>query len=205
MKKPKLGTNKQLLISFIEFVTHEGKIVRLGTEAGKLFVQVNEVITYLTDISRNIIGNILADVLTEKTAGAGVTADGVLLKDGIVGGTTAHTVTSDGLTTGQLLGATQFVTVTSANADHIISLPKAAGIPIGTKIRGMVAATGFELRVHPDDATTVKINNITTNVEAAIPADTSFVVELISATEWILTALTNLGAVVTAIVPDAVV
>ena len=204
MRKPKLGTNKQLLISFIEFVTHEGKIVRFGTEAGKLFVQVNEVITYLTDVNRNIIGNILADVLVEKNTGAGITADGVLLKDGIVGGTTAHTSTGNGLTTGQLLGTTQFVTVTSASAANIISLPKAVNLPIGTKIRGMVNAAGFELRVHPDDMMTVKINNITTSVEAAIPADTSFVVELISATEWILTALTNLGAVVTAIVPDAV-
>jgi len=203
MKKPKFGTNKLLLTSFVEFVTHEGVIVRLGTEAGKIFAQVGEVVTYLTDANSNLIGSILADVLAEKTTGAGITADGVLLKDGIVGGTTAHTATSDGLLTGQLLGATQFVTVTSASADNIISLPKAADIPIGTKIRGMVNATGFELRAYPSDVASVAINNISgANTEAAIPADTSFTVELISATEWILTALTNLGAELV-IVPDA--
>jgi len=203
MKKSKFGLNK--IQAFIDFRTPDGLRVRFGVEGKQLFLEIDEQKTYITDTNRNLIAPILTDLLAEKTAGAGITADGILLKDGIVGGTTAHTATSNGLLAGQLLGATQFVTVTSTGANDIISLPKAVGIPIGTKIRGMVAATGFELRVHPDDATTVKINNITTNVEAAIPADTSFVVELISATEWILTALTNLGAVVTAIVPDAVV
>ena len=202
MRLPKFGRNRTQ--SFIEFETPDGFRVRLGTEGKQFFIETDENKTFLTDTSRNLIAGLLADTLAEATAGAGITADGVLLKDGIVGGTTAHTATADGLTTGQLLGATQFVTVTSASADNIISLPKAANLPIGTKIRGMVGANGFELRVHPDDATTVKINNVTTNVEAAIPADTSFEVELISATEWILTAVTNLGAVVTAIIPDAV-
>ena len=94
--------------------------------------------------------------------------------------------------------------MTSANADHIISLPKGATTPVGTVIRGMIAGTGCELRVHPDDAASVKINDVTTSVEAAIPADTSIRVELISATEWILTATDKLGAVVSEIVPDAV-
>ena len=147
---------------------------------------------------------VTTDVINEKTGAAGVTIDGVLFKDGKVGKIGTHVATSDGLTTGQLTGADQFVTITSAGANNIISLPKGATTPIGTIIRGMINATGCELRVHPDDAASVKINDITTSVEAAIPADTSIVVELISATEWILTATTKLGAVVTAIVPDAI-
>jgi len=59
------------------------------------------------------------------------------------------------------------------------------------------------LRVAAADAATVKINNVTTSVEAAIPATTKFMVECISATEWILTATDELGAVITAIIPDA--
>lgn len=147
---------------------------------------------------------VTTDVINEKTTAAGVTLDGVKLKDGKVGKVVTHIATSNGLTTGQLTGADQFVTITSSDANHIASLPKGADTPIGTIIRGMVNATGFELRVHPDDVTAVKINDVTTNVEAAIPADTSFKIEFISATEWILTATTKLGAVVSAIVPNAV-
>ncbi len=201
MKKTKFGLNRTQ--TFVDFYTPDGLRVRFGAEGKQIFLEIDEQKTYITDVNRNLIAPILTDLLAEKTVGAGITTDGVLLKDGIVGGTTAHIATSDGLTTGQLLGATQFVTVTSAGANNIISLPKAAGIPIGTKIRGMVNATGFELRAHSDDVASVAINNISgANTEAAIPADTSFKVELISATEWILTALTNLGAVLV-IVPDA--
>lgn len=143
------------------------------------------------------------DVISEKTAAAGVTIDGVLLKDGIVGKVTTAIATADGLTTGLLTGKSQFVTVTSANANNIIALPALSAAMIGTVIRGKVGANGFELRVAVADATVGKINNVTTNVEAAIPANVSFKVECISATEWILTTVTALGAVGTAIVPDA--
>ena len=201
MRKPKFGKNRTQ--SYIDFDTTVGTI-RFGSEGNQLFIEINEQKTYLTDTSRNIIGAILADTLVEKTAGVGINADGVLLKDGVAGKVVAHLATDDGLTTGQLTGASQFVVITTANIDHIISLPEAAATPVGTVIRGMIAGTGCELRVHPDDAAAVKINDVTTSVEAAIPADTSIRVELISATEWILTAVDNLGAVVTAIVPDAV-
>lgn len=201
MKKPIFKQNATQ--SYIEYETTVGK-VRIGTEGILMFIEIAEQKTYLTDANRNIVGDVLADTLAEKTAGAGITADGVLLKDGIVGGTTAHTATDDGLTTGQLLGGTQFVTITATNADHIISLPLASALPIGTVIRAMVNANGCELRVHPDEAATAKINDVTTSVEAAIPSDTSIRVELISATEWILTATDKLGAVISEIVPDAV-
>jgi len=197
MRKPRFGKNRTQ--SYIEFDTTVGT-VRFGSEGNQLFIEINEQKTYLTDTSRNII----AGILIEGTLGAGINADGVLLKDGVAGKVVAHAATADGLTTGQLTGASQFIIITSAGANNIISLPKGANTPVGTVIRGMIAATGCELRVHPDDAASVKINNITTSVEAAIPADTSIRVELISATEWILTAVDNLGAVVSEIVPDAV-
>lgn len=209
MQKPKLKSNK--LQSYLEFPTNIGKL-RFGSEGNKLFIEIKEERIYLTDVSMNltaekaltITGNLSVDNLIEKTSAAGILVDGLQIKDGKAGKTVAHKATSDGLLTGQLTGADQFVIVTiTTDANDIISLPKGASTPIGTVVRGMIAATGFEMRVHPDDATTVKINNITTNVEAAIGADTSFYCELISATEWILTVFDNLGAQ-TNPVPDAV-
>ncbi len=197
MEKPKLKAN--LIQSYIEFPTRVGKL-RFGSEGNKLFIEINEERVYLTNTSMNLI----AGNMVEKTAGAGITIDGLTIKDGASGKRVTHVATNDGLTTGQLTGADQFVIITSANIDYIVSLPKGADTPVGTIIRGMIDGTGCELRVHPDDAAAVKLNNITTNVEAAIPSDTSIVMELISATEWILTATTNLGVVLTAIVPDAV-
>jgi hypothetical protein len=112
------------------------------------------------------------------------------------------TATSDGLTTGLLTGTNQFVTVTSASANNIVSLPALGAGMVGTLIRGCVATNGFKLQVIAADATTGKLNEVTTNVKAAIPADTSFAVECISTTQWILTAKTKLGAVITAIIPS---
>lgn len=76
----------------------------------------------------------------------------------------AATATADGLTTGTIPQGVGFVTVTSANADHIIVLPDA---PIGTEIWLYVGATGYELRSH--SPTTVGINGGTgADAESAI-------------------------------------
>lgn len=117
---------------------------------------------------------------------------------------TSATATADGLTTGLLTGASQFVQITSAAAANIIALPLSTSVPIGTVIQGYVDSNGFELRVDVAEATSATINGVTTNVEAAIPSTTKFKVELVLAGEWILTAVTELGAQVTPIVPDAV-
>ena len=149
---------------------------------------------------------VATDTVAEETAAAGVTLDGALIKDGSFTGKQATaTATVAGLTTGLLSGADQFVTVTSANADHIVCLPSDATCPIGTKIRGWVGANGFELRSLAAD-TTQTINGVTAGVttEAAIPATTYFEVTKVASLTWILTATTELGAVITAIVPDAV-
>lgn len=116
----------------------------------------------------------------------------------------AYTATADGTGTGIIHPMTQNITVTSANANYICCLPEASASTVGTIITGTVGANGFELRVQAAQAATVYINNVTTNVEAAIPASTNFRVTQIDATHWILEATTNLGAVVTAIVPDAI-
>jgi hypothetical protein len=115
----------------------------------------------------------------------------------------AITATSDGLTTGLISLGSQNITVTSANANNIICLPTAGATTIGMKITGIVTSNGCEMRVIAAQATTVYLNNVTTNVEAAIPANTYFEVICVDATHWILRAWTMLGAPITAIVPDA--
>ena len=125
----------------------------------------------------------------------------VTIENGVVGKVVEATATADGLTTGALSGASQFVTVTSANSAHKVSLPALSANMVGAVIRGKVGANGFKLQVAPADATTGKLNNVTTNVSAQIPANVSFRVECISATEWILTTTTALGAAGTPIVP----
>lgn len=92
--------------------------------------------------------------------------------------------------------------VTSANADHIVTIP----IPprVGYELFLIVGANGCELRGPAGGG--VKINDVIvsgTN-EAAIPADTLCRLKAISLTNYNLLCLTKLGAVVAAIVPDAV-
>jgi hypothetical protein len=141
-------------------------------------------------------GTIYADSIQPATSGGNIT-----IGNRVAGVVKTATATSDGLTTGILTSSEQFVTVTSSSANNIITLPVAANLPIGTVIQGVVVANGFKLQVAVADATTVKLNNVTTNVKAAIPANVYFKVQLTSATTWLLTTITNLGAYGTAIVP----
>lgn len=111
------------------------------------------------------------------------------------------TATTDGLTTG-IIPATAFhVTVTSDSADKIVTLPASV---VGKTILFYIGATGCELRTTAGSS--IKINNVisgSTN-EAAIPATSLCTCTCISSTEWILTAVDELGAVITAIVPNAI-
>lgn len=127
--------------------------------------------------------------------------DNNILNYTVIDNLTAPVPTSDGLTTGLISNSSQFATVVSAAAANILTLPLASSTPIGTMIRGIVGANGFKLQVNTVDATTVKLNNVTTNVKAVIPANVLFRVELTSATTWLLTTITSLGAFGTAIVP----
>lgn len=140
------------------------------------------------------------DTVSEYTSGEGVTADGVLLKDGLVGKVVSATATAGGTGEGILTGASQFVKVYSASANNIITLPAAATALIGAVIRGHTDATGCEIRT---SATGTYVNNVNGDVESAIPADTTFKLELVTATDWILTT-TDVSGAVQVVVPDAV-
>ena len=112
--------------------------------------------------------------------------------------------TVGGLTTGILQYGNQFVTVTSANANFICCLPEATINTIGTIVYGFVGANGFELRVFAAQAATALINNVTTNVEAAIPANSSFRVSQVDTLHWRLEVWALTGAYTPDIIPDAV-
>lgn len=115
----------------------------------------------------------------------------------------AVTATADGLTTGLLAKGDKNITVSSASANNIVCLPTTAAADIGTVITGQVGANGFELRPIAAQAASVYINNVTTNVEAAVPANSSFEIRCLDATHWILKCWDAVGETLTAIIPDA--
>jgi hypothetical protein len=94
----------------------------------------------------------------------------------------ARTATSGGLTTGTIASgpALQFITVTSADANHIVVLP--APTP-GVIVMLHVAATGYELRT--SDPATIGINGGTgASAESAIGANTTVLMICATATSW---------------------
>lgn len=106
------------------------------------------------------------------------TADGGL----IAPITAARTATADGLTTGIIAaaGLLSFVTVTSGNAAHIVTLP--APVP-GTVIIIDVGANGFKLQ--SSAPSTVAINGGTgASAKSTIAASSTLVMVCVSATAW---------------------
>lgn len=102
-----------------------------------------------------------------------------------------RTATAAGLTTGQITLGTEWVNVTSGNADHIIVLPDA---PVGTIIRLMNGGTGYELRTHAP--ATVGINGgAEADAESAIGANVYVEVCRVSATNWVGTNRAAAGTV----------
>lgn len=122
--------------------------------------------------------------------------------DGI--GTRAVVPTAaNGGATGQILMSDRFVEATSANANHILTLPAASAATRGKEIWiWVVAGTNCELQTGGAGNT---INNVDCSggaVEALLTHTQLYVVRQHLATGWLLQAFTALGAVATAIVPD---
>lgn len=117
-----------------------------------------------------------------------------------VRGAVAITPTSDGLTTGLIPSTATWVAFTSANANNIATLP--VGRP-GQRIRGWIGATGMEIRTPATSGVLINGVDGDGSQEAAIPATTLVDLTYVDATVgWILICYTELGAVITAIVPD---
>ena len=113
---------------------------------------------------------------------------------------TAVTATTDGLTTGLIPANASFVTITSAGANNIATLP--AGT-VGQIINFWIGATGCEIRTPAASGAT--INNVDSDGtnEAAIPATTAGIAICVAADTWIVRLFTELGADVAALVPNA--
>jgi hypothetical protein len=105
--------------------------------------------------------------------------------------TEARTATADGLTTGIIADTTDFVVVTSADANHIITLPTPTP---GRVVRLRNAGTGYELRSSAPG--TVAINGGTgASAESAIGANILTMCVCDSATTWVCTNFTAAGVV----------
>jgi hypothetical protein len=99
--------------------------------------------------------------------------------------------TADGTGTGQVGDDTTFATVTSADANHIITLPAPV---VGRKITLVNGATGYELR--SSAPATIGINGgVGANAESAIGANLAVKLECVSLTNWIGSTVTAAGVV----------
>ncbi|MCI5075647.1 hypothetical protein [Oricola sp.] len=119
------------------------------------------------------------------------------------GGARAVVPTADGLTTGLILPGDRLVEATSADANHILTLPLATAATRDREIHIWVApSTNCELRTPADsDQTINNVNSDGTN-EALLTHTQLYICRQHLATGWLLQAFTALGAVATAIVPD---
>lgn len=159
--------------------------IKLGADANNGFYGVSD--TQLgVAVEGTLVGGfntngLFVGQIDELVATSGVSIDGLIIKDGVAGGATTATATADGLETGALAAGSQFVVVTSDDANKIISLP--APIP-GTIVRLINGATGYELRT--STPATIAINGgAEANAESAIAANTYVEMMCVSATAWI--------------------
>ena len=115
------------------------------------------------------------------------------------------TATSDGLTTG-LIPAHAFVenmivTITSAAADNIVTLPAVADVPDGSSCRFYIGANGCEVRTVAASGSTINSSDSDGTNEAAIPATHYFEAIKMYSTGYLLIGYTEAGVIAT-ITPD---
>lgn len=189
-------------IGFFRYVTADSLATVLGTG-------------YFNDARSKLMAGGVIDVL----CGAGGTAQAARLVcsaapasgDVVVapdvetegGGVRAVVPTADGLTTGLILATDSFVEATSADANHILTLPAASAATRGKEIWIWVKpSTNCELRTPAASGDTINGVDSDGTQEALLTHSQLYVVRQHLATGWLLQAFTALGAVATAIVPD---
>ena len=116
----------------------------------------------------------------------------------------SNIATAAGLTTGAIALTSRNIKVTSPSADSVCCLPTMGATTVGWTVSGWVGAEGFELRTIAAQAATVYINGVTTNVEAAIPAQSEFLIKCTDATHVTLKVWDAQGKLRATIVPDAI-
>jgi hypothetical protein len=116
----------------------------------------------------------------------------------------AVVATADGLTTGLILDTDTMVEIANGgNVNNWSTLPKATAATRGREIDIYCSAANSELRTPASSTDT--INNVNCGAgasEALLTAGVLYKAIQATATGWLLTGLTNLGAVATPVVPD---
>lgn len=132
-----------------------------------------------------------------RLGGAGLSLEGGAVLGGLVLAETAVTATSDGLTTGIVPADAAFVTVTSANANNIVTLPAPV---VGKVVILRNGATGYELR--SSAPASIAINGgAGANAESAIAASTMVIAVCTTTTTW--QAISLAGATLAAVAAAA--
>ena len=145
------------------------------------------------------LGSANINTISEYTPGLGITVDGLTIKDGKSGATTAVTANSTGGNTAILGAFEQTAIITSGHVDHIVSLPLLASVPTGTHVQGVVLNTGCELRPHPTNKVTlVTVNGVSatggTEIALGNTAGKYFDAVKIGALRWIVSTVSSTGA-----------
>lgn len=147
----------------------------------------NELIDEITDVNPSA-GTMKADVISEYTSAAGVTVDGVLLKDGTVSMSTqilaaaGSTQTDAGAITGQV------VVVTGADATKGVKLPAVAN----GKVIFLINTANAVLKIYP--TTSEKIQGGTANANISLAAYGVAIFTYKTTNDWYATEITA-GAV----------
>jgi hypothetical protein len=126
----------------------------------------------------------------------------VTATDGIQARGLTVTATADGLTTGLVLADSSYVTITSANVAHFITLPAAE---IGTEITLHIPATQTVCEVRTIAGSGFEINGIDSDgtnqlllVEGAV-----YTFKYVDAGDWIAYGWAKDGTALAALTPDA--
>ena len=139
----------------------------------------------------------------DVTMSNGLAVDTIQASVGVQSEDLALIPTVDGLTTGLIPANQSVVTATSAGANNILTLPAGVAGLIGMVCDIYpVGGTNCELRTPDSGGATV--NGIAADgaKEALLVSGNAYQVRLIAVDRWLLTGLTSLGAVLTAVIPD---
>lgn len=168
-----MKTDKDLAGILIQGTNSEG-LITICQSAGNL----------ATTTSKFAPGCLLTDTITGvvyRNSGTASAPVWSAIENSIV---KAYIPTADGKTTGAITPGTQIATVTSANADHWVTLPAPV---VGTLITLVSTnTTGYEIRTSAP--ATIGINGgVGANAESAIAGAAGTMVQLlcVSATNWI--------------------
>jgi len=110
------------------------------------------------------------------------------------------TATANGLTTGLITLGWSYVSVTSGNANDIITLPAGTA---GQTIKIKVGSTGCELRTPATSNATINNVDCDGTNELALAANGLFICECVATNTWVVYGYTNLGAAIATLVPHA--